>query len=176
MVETRKLQGKAMDEIVVQRSLRRRRHRGHEGAVLVEFLMAFFPLFLFFMALLQHSALTVGKLMTTHAAILGARAAVVVLPDDPGQYGGVPIDVAAGGRLDAIKQAVAQPLQIFDKGAAPEVRVDVTGAADNEPVVVNVAYDFPCTVPVGYVLSCQGRTKRLTAKASLPKQGMRYAY
>jgi hypothetical protein len=60
------------------------------GVVYVEFVFAFMPLLLMFLAICQLSLLTMGKLVVQHAALCGARAAIVILEDDPKNYAGAP--------------------------------------------------------------------------------------
>jgi hypothetical protein len=66
----------------------RRRHAlaACEGAIFVEFLIAFLPVYVFFLCLLQLGLLFTVKLLTEHAAVSAARAAAVVLADDPKRY------------------------------------------------------------------------------------------
>jgi hypothetical protein len=66
------------------------------GVVYVEFLVAFVPVFVLFLAVVQLSLISVARLVVQHAATRGARAAVVVLDDDPSRY-----DDAARGDLRA---------------------------------------------------------------------------
>ncbi len=60
------------------------------GAVYVEFLVAFFPVFMLFLATTQLSLLTAAKLVVQHAATSAVRSAVVILSDDPGELGDAP--------------------------------------------------------------------------------------
>lgn len=62
--------------------------RDPRGVVYVEFLLAFTPLFVFFLGLVQVSLLAVGALVVRHAAARAARSAIVILEDDPARYGG----------------------------------------------------------------------------------------
>jgi hypothetical protein len=71
--------------------------RDERGAVYVEFLLAFLPLFVLFLALCQISLLVAGRLVVRHAALVGARAAIVVLDDDPVHYGGAARGVLSEG-------------------------------------------------------------------------------
>ncbi len=57
------------------------------GAVYVEFLIAFLPVFVFFLCLLQLALAFSARLVVQHAATTGARAAAVVFGDEPGPYG-----------------------------------------------------------------------------------------
>ncbi len=63
-----------------------------EGAAYVEFLVAFMPMFMMFLAMFQLGLMYAAKLTVGHAANRAARAAVVVLPDHPDRYGGDPIN------------------------------------------------------------------------------------
>jgi len=69
----------------------RRRRRRQEGAVYVEFLVAFPIMLMFFLCLIQLGLIYTANLSVEHAATRAARAAVVVLPDDPERYDGDPI-------------------------------------------------------------------------------------
>jgi hypothetical protein len=64
-----------------------RGRRGTEGAVFVEFLIAFLPVFTMFLCLLQLALLFSVRLVVDHAAANTARAAAVVIGDDPETYG-----------------------------------------------------------------------------------------
>ena len=62
--------------------------RDLRGAVYVEFLLVFLPVFLLFLCILELGFLYTGRLVAQHAATRAARAAVVILDDDPAFYGG----------------------------------------------------------------------------------------
>lgn len=158
--------------------------RDTRGAVYVEFLLTFVPLLLFFGALLQLALLAVGGLMVEHAAVVAARAAVVVLPDDPSFYDGAPLNTTTGLRFEDIRRAARFPLLAFEADPAPEVTFVASGGgaagsfAPHEVVRVRVSYDFPCLLPLGGSLVCVGGSGRvrLGAEAALPNQGAGYAY
>ena len=57
------------------------------GAVFVEFLIAFLPVYVFFLCLVQLAILFAVSLVTEHAATSAARAAAVVIGDDASRYG-----------------------------------------------------------------------------------------
>ncbi len=61
--------------------------KGTEGAVFVEFLIAFLPVFTMFLCLLQLALLFAVRLVVDHAAMSTVRAAAVVIGDDPETYG-----------------------------------------------------------------------------------------
>jgi hypothetical protein len=46
----------------------------------------------------------------------------------------------------------------------------------SDPITVTVTIRYPCRVPLGNLLACGGRTKQLTAEASLPNQGVEWVY
>jgi hypothetical protein len=69
--------------------------RGTRGAVYVEFLLVFIPVFTLFLAVLQLGLMYAAKLVTQHAATTASRAAAVIVDDDPARYQG-----GARGRLD----------------------------------------------------------------------------
>lgn len=96
---------------------RRLAHDAH-GVVYVEFLIAFVPVFIFFLALVQLSLIAVARIVVQHAAVRGVRAAVVVLDDDPSRYDG-----AARGDLRAGTD---------DDASGDQAIGDVVGA-DDEP-------------------------------------------
>jgi hypothetical protein len=58
------------------------------GVVFVEFIIAFVPVFVLFLGIVQLALLSAAQLVVQHAAIAGARAASVVLDDDPRYYDG----------------------------------------------------------------------------------------
>jgi len=58
------------------------------GAVYIEFLVAFIPMFILFLGLLQVSLIFVANFVVTHAANRATRAAIVVLDDNPDRYDG----------------------------------------------------------------------------------------
>lgn len=69
------------------------------GTVFLEFLVVFVPLWTFFLALVQLALISHANLVVKHAADAAARSAVVVLPDDPSEYGGEPSMTVERGRL-----------------------------------------------------------------------------
>lgn len=60
--------------------------RDDRGAVYVEFLISFFPLFLMFLALCQLALLAAAEAVVRHAAYSAVRSAVVVLEDSPKKF------------------------------------------------------------------------------------------
>jgi hypothetical protein len=60
------------------------------GVVFTEFLVAFIPVWSFFLCVAQLAFITQANLMVKHSADSAARSAAVVLSDDPNEYGGEP--------------------------------------------------------------------------------------
>jgi len=69
------------------------------GVVYVEFLIAFIPLFLLFLGICQLVLLTAARVIVSHAAVTGARSAIVVLEDTADDYGGAPRGALSRGML-----------------------------------------------------------------------------
>lgn len=64
--------------------------RSEAGVVYVEFLLAFMPVFILFVGMVQLALLQAGRLIVQETAREAARAAAVILPDDPARYDGAP--------------------------------------------------------------------------------------
>jgi len=78
------------------------------GAVFVEFLIAFLPVYTFFLCLIQLALLFAVRLVAEHAAVDAARAAAVVIGDDPRRYNGEKINrltVKGSARYDVVRNA-----------------------------------------------------------------------
>jgi Flp pilus assembly protein TadG len=167
-------------------SARRRGGRGgSRGAVYVEFLIAFFPLFAMFMSTIQFAAVMVADLVVKLAAEEGARAAVVILPDSPAYYASAPVNQATGDRVHDIESAVRTPLLAVVADPGFEVRFPLSaGGTDSrlafgadDLVRVHVDLDYPCRVPVGRLVVCgPGGRRRISGEAALPNQGAGYSY
>lgn len=79
------------------------------GAVFVEFLIAFLPVYVFFLCVVQLGLVFTVRLVTEHAALNGARALAVVGGDDekPNYTGEKPNTFVQGGkRMKAVRSAV----------------------------------------------------------------------
>ncbi|MGE0790773.1 MAG: TadE family protein [Sandaracinaceae bacterium] len=63
-------------------------HDRQGGAAYVEFLIAFLPLFTFFLGLVQWSLMSAADLVVQHAASRAVRAAIVVIDDEESRYDG----------------------------------------------------------------------------------------
>jgi hypothetical protein len=85
------------------------------GVVYVEFVFAFMPLFLMFLFVCQLALLSLARLVVQHAALCGARAAIVVLEDAPEHYADVPRGNLSDGEPELGLETVLSQL-----GLAPE--------------------------------------------------------
>ena len=68
----------------------RRSHRIERGAVYVEAILCLIPLLALFFGVVQLALVAQARLVVRHAAAQGARAAVVLLEDDPSCLGNAP--------------------------------------------------------------------------------------
>jgi len=78
------------------------------GAVFVEFLIAFLPVYVFFLCVVQLGLLFSVRLVTEHAAVNGARALAVVGGDEPKRYADEKPNklLQDGERVKAVRSAV----------------------------------------------------------------------
>ncbi len=160
--------------------------RDRRGAVYVEFLVAFLPLFIFFECLVQLSGMFTAKLVVQHAAVTATRAAVVVLHDDPAYYGNEPTGSASGQRLEAIELAAAIPMRAVRSIVDYEVTfpsqpggsTSRTDFGRDDLVRVQVKAQYRCQVPIASRMVCDfvTSTRELTGEAALPNQGADYEY
>jgi hypothetical protein len=93
----------------------------------VEFLICFLPVYVFFLCLMQLGLLFTARLLTEHAAVSAARAAAVVIADDPRRYGGEPphrLGAERGRRQEAVRAAAVLALApLIANGTVRAVRV-----------------------------------------------------
>jgi len=155
------------------------------GAVYVEFIIAFLPLFFLFCGILQLGMVQLADLVTKHAAVTATRAAIVVLPDDPNFYSGAPLNQPVGSRLADITTATTETLQAIDP--KPQVTLNfpsAPGGSDSRSsfgmwdiVRVQVHYTYPCTIPIGNYLVCGADAKKtLVGESSMMNQGCNLPY
>lgn len=71
------------------------------GVVYVEFLLAFFPLFLLFLGICQLALIANARMIVALAAGNGARSAIVVLEDAPQNWAGAPRGYLSTGESNA---------------------------------------------------------------------------
>ncbi len=155
-----------------------RSSKGTKGAVYAEFLVVFWPIFLTFWVLTQAAGLYSAKLIVMHSAVTGARAAAVVIPDDPKNYGGEkPANALTPRRREAIERAVALPTLASLSLGVPQVTFP---AGQHYPpgstVTVDVEVPYHCQLPVAKWLVCQGGTRVLQGRAKMRVHAARYSY
>jgi hypothetical protein len=148
------------------------------GAVFVEFLIAFLPVYVFFLCLLQLAVLFSVRLVSEHAAISAARAAAVVLAErNPRRYGGEKphtFSTSSGPRQEAIRNAALLSLSPFilngfidtvtvsfpagDKplGSAQRGTVKVSPMTDHKVSKVRVRLEVEalCRIGVANLIAC----------------------
>jgi hypothetical protein len=155
-----------------------RRLAAARGSVTIEYIVLYPVIFTILLTAVQLGLVEVGSLTTSHAAVEAARSASVILADDPRFYGGTPVGVATGRRLEDVTEAARLPLTVVT--AKPQVKVtfpDRTAFRQGDQVRVRVALDFPCQVAVGTWLVCGTKSSlRLTREATMPYQGAGYTY
>jgi hypothetical protein len=106
----------------------KRSRSGAGGAVMVEFLVAYLPVLIAFLAFWQLGELLVAQMIVERAASAAGRAAVVVLPDDPAFYSGETVELFSGERQREIRLAAGMML-----AASPHLSENFTVAIDGDP-------------------------------------------
>lgn len=148
------------------------------GAVYVEFLVAFLPVFFFFLSLVQFTFLQGANLVVKHAATTAVRAAIVVLHDDPSHYDDVPTGRATGKRREDIERAARIPLAVL--GVRPDaLKLEMAESFERDAqVTVKLEYRYRCQVPWGRSVVCSFLTneRTLRAEATMPNQGVAWRY
>ncbi len=86
------------------------------GAAYVEFLLAFIPLFIMFLGMVQMALMYAGDLVVQHSATTAARAAAVVIDDDPRYYGGAERMTVSSPGVTSTEDALGALLSIFGGG------------------------------------------------------------
>lgn len=190
----------------MRHSIFQRLSRETLGAVYVEFLVAFLPVFTFFLCLIQLALLFAARLVVEHSATNGARAAAVVFGDDPASYDDEPINTLGGARRRAVRDAVIitlAPLVVSGSVADLKVMFPSTPGGDDPGegaaiapmtlegpgmVRVRVEADVVCKIALANAIACGGIQswisnkltlgRRITMKteAIFPYQGARYNY
>jgi hypothetical protein len=115
------------------------------GSTYLETLIALPVIFAIFVTLMMFARLSVGHLIAQRAASAGARAAVVILPDDPTFYGG-----KVASKQDCVKEAVRRVLLIYPFFELKEVKVQISGSQSEwSPITVKVSAPFDCRAFIG---------------------------
>lgn len=144
------------------------------GAVFVEHCIVLVPVLVLALSTWQLVELWVGDLVLRRAAGAAARAAAVVLPDDPAFYGEVPAGELAGARRAQIELAAALVVATSPYFRS-KPRVELSAAAGHGVLSAHVSAPFDCVF--GWLaLVCGGDQRVLSASASASYQGARYRY
>jgi hypothetical protein len=147
------------------------------GAVMVEFLIAFLPIFFSFWCILQSAGVYSAKLVVMHSAYLGARAAGVVLADDPKNYGGAQQYSLSGKRKDDIEKAVMMGLIANGSLQTTTADIKVSGTGRRGMATVDVSVRYRCGLPVADKVVCGlGGSTTLKSTASFAIHGADYKY
>ena len=106
------------------------------GVVFAEFLIAFVPVWVFFLCGVQLAFIAHANLMVKHSADAAARSAVVVLPDDPNEYAGEPEMSVGRNSMTAsdIMSALGGVAAVLRNGPSAEALV----SAFSEEAVLNL--------------------------------------
>lgn len=162
-----------MKDQAMRKHNERKRMGGTEGAVLVEFLAVFLPMFAFFLGIVQFMFIQIANLITGHSAQVAARAAMVVIPDGQSD---TPNPVT-GQSLGEITRAARMPLSTLGvSGGDVAVALNSGSYGRNDPIEVTVTVQYPCRVPLGNLIACGGASKTLTAMGTMPNQGVEWHY
>lgn len=135
------------------------------GAVSLELAVALLPVLALGAWVWHALELRAGELVVRCAAGAAARAAVVVLADDPAYYAGEAVGRFAGARKAQIELAAARVLASSAQLRSP--RVELGTSAPGGALTARVSARFE---------SWPAEARTLTASASAPLQGARYAY
>ncbi len=164
--------------------------RADRGAVMVESLIAIPLLLCFFAMIVQMSYVSIASMIVQHSAVVAARSACVIIPDEPTAFPDhSEVGSAGGDRLAAIEDAARfplkalQPLPMQLSGFDPSaLKVTLEGGESDgfsaEGVVrATVKFPYQCEVMFGGSLICgPDGTITLTALAAMPIQGAKYEY
>lgn len=170
------------------------------GAVYVEFLIAFLPVFVFFLCLLQLALVFSAKLVVEHAATVSARAAAVVFGDEPGPYNEptpAPNHTTKERRSSVRAAALIAlaPLILDDTVVSvgvryPETKGDKNPNADRDikarsgdgMIRVQVEAVVVCKIGLANIIACDRlgsstlRVLTMQAESVFPYQGANYEY
>jgi Flp pilus assembly protein TadG len=139
--------------------------KGTRGAVLAEFVIAILPILVMFFTFAQLAHAYTASLMLRHSAFMGARAAAVILPPNPGDVGS-PEDIDR-----AVKLSLGNWEESFEN-------LDITktpAPAPYELVTVEVRASYKCRVPLGRLACGADSLMDLSPiVARYPNQGARY--
>lgn len=148
------------------------------GAVYVEFLIAFMPVYVFFLCVVQLGLLFTVRLITEHAAVNAARAAAVVIGDDPKRYDNEAVNTLKpnGKRDTAVRNAailtltplilngVVQSVKVYypppdqpdGKGQTGTFKYDAMKDSTIQKMRVRVEVEAACRIALASQIACSG--------------------
>jgi hypothetical protein len=148
--------------------------RDTNGAVLVEFVVALFPLLTIFFVFVQLSMLAVSALIVKHSAIVGARAAAVYsnqhhnVPDRCSDDGRQKVDDGVRAALGTWSNRIHTSVTVRDESSTNE------DDGVYELVSVTVTAQVRCDVPLGRIICGRSGMHVISETKSMPHQGARY--
>ncbi len=145
---------------------RKRAQRDTRGAIYVEFLIAFLPVFVFFECLAQFADMLGAKLIVQHAAYRAARAAAVVLGDSCERY-------EKRSKLYDIRVAGERILAADASISKSSFEVETpSGRSHGAPATVRVQATYRCAYPLADRILCGALSltpsRELAAAATMP--------
>jgi hypothetical protein len=152
------------------------------GVLMIEALMVYVPVALFFFLTWQIGELAAADLVLARAATAASREAVVVLPDDPRFYDGEGVLDAQGARRRAAIEAAARSVLAAAPSFDPaSLELDLALVAGPDPDVLLLATrlsaDFRCTGGGLSFIVCGASSRRaLSAVARDVVHSARYVY
>lgn len=149
--------------------------RDNRGAIFVEHIIAYLPVMFFFLAAWQLLELCAAHLILKRAASATARAAVVVLPDDPAFYDDVGKDKFSGKRKEEIELAAALILATSPHFSS-DFTVQVPEVKGSLPLTATVTAKFHCFAGWVSLVCGPGGARELTAKSTYAYHGAPYDY
>jgi hypothetical protein len=151
--------------------------REARGSAMVDVLFMFPVLFGTFLTFVEAAELEDASIATEHATNEAARAASVILADDPKEYD-TPVGVAGGERSREILEAARFPLRVTTR--QPKVTLTFPGGGtfrQGDMVRVKVDFELPCSIPVGKLVLCGASgIRHIVREAQMPYQGAGYTY
>lgn len=152
------------------------------GVLLIEALMVYVPVALFFFLTWQIGELAAADLVLTRAATAASHEAVVVLPDDPRHYDDEAVLDAQGPRrraaIEAAARSVLTAAPSFDPGSL-ELELRLVAGPDPDVLLLETRLraDFRCTAGGLSFIVCGPSSRRaLRAAARDVVHSARYAY
>jgi Flp pilus assembly protein TadG len=150
--------------------------RDTRGAVLAEFIIASMPIFIAFFTFVQLAKVATARLVLKHSAIVGARAAAVIVngkDNNPGQKAGMNEAEVLDGVTMALGPWWKKP------GGFTNIKITITDSSSKDDpygwVTVRVEGTYNCAIPLGQVFVCRGSSMQMTAEEyRMPHQGANY--